>query len=120
MVKGLIFDVDGTLLDSMGIWMDAGKRYLESQGCIVTENLAKVMFEQTMPQTAQYMIDNYGISYTEEEIIQGINNVVYAFYEKEAQPKEGVREFLEYMYSKSIPMTVATSTDRPMIEVALK
>jgi HAD superfamily hydrolase (TIGR01509 family) len=55
-----------------------------------------------------------------EEICDGINQRVYEFYANEAKPKEGVVEFLEYVYQKNIPMTIATSTDRPMIEVALK
>ena len=45
MSKGFIFDVDGTILDSMSIWMDAGKLYLESLGIKTDENIGEVMFE---------------------------------------------------------------------------
>lgn len=120
MAEGIIFDVDGTLLDSMGIWMDAGRLYLESLGCEVKENLGEIMFELTMAEGAEYIKKNYGLRYSIDEICDGINGRVYEFYEKEAMPKEGVREFLEYAYNKEIPMTIATSTDRPMIEAALK
>ena len=41
MAKGFIFDVDGTILDSMSIWMDAGKLYLESLGIKTDEILEK-------------------------------------------------------------------------------
>lgn len=120
MVKGIIFDVDGTLLDSMPIWMDAGKLYLESLGCEVHENIGKIMFDMTMAQAAKYMQDNYGIKLSIQEICEGINKRVYDFYANEAEPKEGVLQFLNYVYQKNIPMTIATSTDRPMIEAALK
>lgn len=120
MVKGLIFDVDGTILDSMSIWMNAGERYLNSLGIEIDYDLASIMFEQTMPETAQYLRERHGINKSDEEIIEGINAKVYAFYDTEAMPKEGVLDFIEEAYRKGIPMTVATSTDRPMIETAFR
>jgi beta-phosphoglucomutase-like phosphatase (HAD superfamily) len=49
-----------------------------------------------------------------------VNNIVYTAYEKEVQPKEGVRELLDTLQVNGIKMAVATSTDRPMVEAALK
>lgn len=118
MVKGLIFDVDGTILDSMSIWMNAGERYLNSLGIEIDYDLANIMFEQTMPETAQYLREHHGIDKSDEDIIEGINSMVYTFYDTKAMPKEGVLDFIEEAYRKGIPMTVATSTDRPMIEAA--
>lgn len=120
MSKGFIFDVDGTILDSMSIWMDAGKLYLESLGIKTDENIGEVMFEMTMEQGAKYLQDNYNVELSIEEICQGINDRVFEFYEKEAPEKEGIREVLEKAKKRKISMTIATSTDRPMIEAALK
>lgn len=120
MNKGFIFDVDGTILDSMSIWMDAGKLYLESLGIKTDENIGEVMFEMTMEQGAKYLQDNYNVELSIEEICQGINDRVFEFYEKEAPEKEGIREVLEKAKKRKISMTIATSTDRPMIEAALK
>lgn len=120
MSKGFIFDVDGTILDSMSIWMDAGKLYLESLGIKTDENIGEVMFEMTMEQGAKYLQDNYNVELSIEEICQGINDRVFEFYEKEAPEKEGIREVLEKARNSGISMTIATSTDRPMIEAALK
>ncbi|MFQ9515606.1 MAG: HAD family hydrolase [Eubacterium sp.] len=120
MVKGIIFDADGTLLDSMMIWKDAGRLYLESLGYKVKENLEEIMFDMTMAEGAEYMKKNYGLKLMEDEIIHGVNSRVYDFYAEDVEPKTGVKEFLEYVYFKDIPMTIATSTDRLMIEAALK
>ena len=120
MSKGFIFDVDGTILDSMSIWMDAGKLYLESLGIKTDENIGEVMFEMTMEQGAKYLQDNYNVELSIEEICQGINDRVFEFYEEEAPEKPGIREVLEKAKKRKISMTIATSTDRPMIEAALK
>lgn len=120
MNKGFIFDVDGTILDSMSIWMDAGKLYLESLGIKTDENIGEVMFEMTMEQGAKYLQDNYNVELSIEEICQGINDRVFEFYEEEAPEKPGIREVLEKAKKRKISMTIATSTDRPMIEAALK
>lgn len=118
MSKGFIFDVDGTLLDSMSIWMDASNLYLKNNGCVLRENVAERMLEMTMKEGAEYIQKNYLPDKTLEEICQGVNAQVYNYYEKEAMPKQGIIAFLDYALEKGIPMAVATSTDRPMIDVA--
>ena len=118
--KGFIFDVDGTILDSMSIWMDAGKLYLESLGIKTDENIGEVMFDLTMAEGAEYLKKNYGLDLSIEEICDGINNRVFEFYDKEAMEKKYVRNFIEDAKEMGIKMTIATSTDRPMIEAALK
>lgn len=120
MAKGFIFDVDGTILDSMSIWMDAGKLYLESLGIKTDENIGEVMFDLTMAEGAEYLKKNYGLDLSIEEICDGINNRVFEFYDKEAMEKKYVRNFIEDAKEMDIKMTIATSTDRPMIEAALK
>ena len=73
-----------------------------------------------MSEWAKYIKETYKIDKTIQEIIDGMNSIVYEFYEKEAMPKDGVLEFIGYLYDNKIPMTVVTSTDRPMIEAAFK
>lgn len=118
MIEGIIFDVDGTILDSMEIWMNVGKRYLESLEIQAEDNLGEVLFSLTMKEGAEHIKSNYALDFSVEEIIEGINDIVYKFYAREAQPKKGIQQFLRWAYEQKIPMTVATSTDRPLIEAA--
>ena len=50
--KLLIFDMDGTLLDSMGFWQNLGKRYLESKGKTPENNLEKIIESMTLKESA--------------------------------------------------------------------
>lgn len=119
-VKGVIFDVDGTLLDSMKMWDHAGEIYLKSLGIKAAPDLEEQLFTRTMTEGALYMKEAYNIDLTVEEIRAGINSTIADFYANDVQLKPGVKEFLELLSGRNIPVTVATATDRCHIEVAFK
>lgn len=118
MVAGIIFDVDGTILDSMKIWNDAGKIYLHGLGIKAEENLGEKLFSMTMAEGADYLRNIYHLEMNREDIMEGINNTVFHFYKYDVLLKEGIFKFLDYMKAKGIAMTVATSTDRHVIDAA--
>lgn len=110
--------MDGTLLDSMGIWEDAGARYLRSIHVEPEDNLSAILFPMTLEEGAVYARDRYGLSQTVPEIVQGVLDIVRDFYYKEAPLKEGAEEMLKALADKSVPMVVATSSGREHIEAA--
>ena len=120
MLKGAIFDFDGTLFESMFIWDTAGETYLRSIGIEPREDLRKVLKTMSLLQSATYIREKYAISLTVEEIMNGINRTVENFYFHTVQPKEGVITLLEQMKVKGIKMCIATATDRYQVEAALK
>lgn len=119
MIKGAIFDIDGTLLDSMPIWTDVGARYLRSIGVTPEEGLGEILFSMTMEEGAAYLRRTYNLSQTETDIQQGIVDIIGDFYRYEVQLKSGMRELLEQLYVQSIPMTLATTGERELAEAAL-
>ena len=80
MIRGAIFDVDGTLLDSMGIWDDAGERFLNKNGIQAKPGLRDVLFTMSLPEGAEYLIREYHVDMPPEEIIRGVATVVSDFY----------------------------------------
>jgi haloacid dehalogenase superfamily, subfamily IA, variant 3 with third motif having DD or ED len=120
MITGAIFDVDGTLLDSMPVWNDAGERYLRGLGIEAEPDLGRLMFPMSMEQGAGYLKEMYQLQIDTDEIIAGINDTIQDFYDNEVQLKCGVKEFLEEMKKNNIKITAATSSDRCLIEKALE
>ena len=118
-IEGIIFDLDGTLLDSMEIWNTVGNDYLISLGIEPRENLAEVFKEMSLKQSAEYYQRVYGVDKTIEEIISGINGVIESFYIERVQLKDGVKEFLETLSEQDVKMCIATATDRYLVETAL-
>ena len=120
MICGAIFDIDGTLLDSMPIWREAGLRYLQELQIEGAPDLGETMFAMTMQEGAQYLKDTYHLSLHTDAIIAGIHRTIVDFYRQEASLKPYVKPFLSQMAAHGIPLCIATSSDRPLVEAALK
>ena len=118
MIKGVVFDVDGTLLDSMPIWLNAGALYLQGFGIKAEAGLGQKLFTLTMAEGAAYLRRIYGLNLEEPQIIDGINGIVYDFYLLQAPLKPQVKCLLDGLRARGIPMVIATSTDRHLIEAA--
>ena len=92
-MTGAIFDMDGTLLDSMPIWDRVGIDYLAGLGIQARPDLPERLLTMSMRQAAAYFRSGYGVNLPEAEIMDGVNARIEAFYRKTAPAKEGVEIF---------------------------
>ena len=120
MLRGAIFDADGTLLDSMHIWRELGARYLESLNITPEENLSAKLYPMSLEQSCKYLRARYNLRDSEGDIQSGILGIIEGFYRDEVTLKEGGREFLSAMSGKNIPMVIATSGSRELLSSALE
>ncbi len=120
MIKGAIFDFDGTLVDSMFIWDTFGEDYLKSFGIQPKENLAEVFKTFTLEQAAEYYRNHYNIKLSVKEIVENINNMVAEIYRTKVVLKPGISDFLKRLQNLGVTMCVATVTDRVVVEDVLK
>lgn len=120
MIRGVIFDVDGVLLNSMPVWENLGELYLKRLGIEAEKDIREKLFSMSIEEAAGYLISQYGLDKTPEEIISGLNREVKDYYEQRVPLKEGVRQYLQEFRDRKIPMAIATSGDRQNAEAALK
>ena len=118
-IKGAIFDIDGTLLDSMPVWENAGARYLATLGIEARSDLKERLDALSLPEGALYMQKEYKLSVTTEEILEGVNQVVKDFYFKEAVLKPGVCDLIQKLKKNQVRLIIATATDAEMAKAAL-
>ena len=118
-MEGAIFDIDGTLLDSMSMWDHAGEWYLEHSGRKAEPGLGRILLPMSMEQAANYMREQYGLDQTEAEIVKGVEKTVSRYYREEVLPKPGVKEFLTRLETHGFQMAAATSSSRTEVEAAL-
>ena len=80
MIRGAIFDLDGVLLDSMGIWEDLGARYLRQLHIPPEPGLNEILFSMSMEQGAVYLKAHYPLQQSEAEICGGIAQMLKDYY----------------------------------------
>ena len=118
--QGAIFDLDGTLLESMGKWESVSEDYLRSKGAKPAADLRQTVLPLTLPQAAEHMIKAYQLADTSiADVVAAINNLLKEFYRLEAPLKANAREFLQHLKARGVKMCVATATDRELVELAL-
>ena len=118
MIKGIIFDADGTLIDSMGIWQEVGVRYLKSLNIEAEPTLAKELFHLSMQEGCEHIKNHYNLNFSKSEIEDGMFAIISQFYREDVELKKGVKEFLEELHQRQIPMCVATSSDIELLKSA--
>lgn len=118
--EGAVFDIDGTLIDSMGIWNDLGARYLVSLGKVPQDHLGEILYPMTIAQGVSYLKKTYGLAQSEKEIRDGLNHITEVFYKEQVPLKKGALEFLEALRKHRIPMVLATIGEKELEAAALK
>ena len=120
MIKGAIFDLDGTLLDSMFIWDTIGEEYLRSLGKEPHEDLKETFMTLTLEEAAVYYREHYGVTLSVKEIVDGVNAMVEQTYRTKVTLKPGIAEYLAWLKENGVRMCVATVTDRYLVEETLE
>ena len=120
MIKGAIFDLDGTLIDSMFIYENMAQEMLAEQGISAPADIRYRMRKMTLLQMAQYTKSEFGLSESVEEIIQAVVDRIVDFYTHEAETKPGVKEMLAEFERMGVKMCIVTVSERPIVEAALR
>ncbi len=120
MLKGAIFDFDGTLVDSMFIWDTIGEDYLRALGKEPHEDLKETFMTLTLEEAAEYYRQHYGVKLTVKEIVDGVNSMVEGIYRTKVVLKPGILDYLHWLKENGVKMCVATVTDRYLVEETLE
>ena len=119
-MKGAIFDLDGTVLDSNGAWDACTPMMLAQWGYEAKPTLLADVFPLGAADIAAFLKQDYHMTQSEEEIYQYIARQMLHFYAHEVKPKPDVREFLEYLKAAGVPLVLATATVKDCVLPALE
>ena len=116
----VFFDLDGTLLDSNGIWLDIDIAFLGRHGISpVPEDYTWYVTHHSAPDSARYTRERFGLAETAEEIQGAWLDMAREAYAGQLALKPGVRAFLEQCREHGVPMAVLTSCIPELCRAAL-
>lgn len=118
--KAVIFDLDGTLTDSMWMWKEIDIEYLGSKGIALPPGLQEEIEGMCFTETAAYFKDRFLLQESVEEIKAVWNRMAREKYEKEVPLKDGARELLALCAGRGIRMGIATSNSRELVEAVVR
>ena len=113
-----IFDVDGTLTDSMHIWDTCGGAYLMMRG--IVPHAYDTFRTRSYEDGLDYMIEEYNLPLTPEELLAELMKILEFYYFNIAEKKPGVEEFLQRMEKSGVKMCIITATNQYLIDSALE
>lgn len=116
---GAIFDLDGTLLDSMGVWRQIDVDFLGKRGFDVPEDYIAAITAKGFEDAAVYTIERFCLNETKEDIIDEWFAMAVNAYSRKVKVKPYVREYLEQLKREGIKIAAATSSDRRLFEPCL-
>lgn len=119
-IKAIIFDLDGTLLDSCKVWFEVDKKFFAKRGREVPKDYGKIIGTMGLTQASIFTKESYGLEETPEEIFSEWMESVVDKYTNEVQLKPNVNKYLDFLAENSIPMAVATASSKVMYEPCLK
>lgn len=119
-VKGVIFDFDGTLADSLGVWEDIDIKFMAKRGLYVPENYFEAVSAMNLPQAADYTIKALGLSETPEEIMAEWCEMAVEEYSENVALKPFAKEFVSLLRERGIKTAVATANERELLIPALR
>lgn len=119
-IKAAIFDLDGTLIDSMWVWDQIDIDYLTSRGFQVPNNLKDEINHLSFEQCATYFKKRFNINSSEEDMLKEWNNSAYNYYANIIPLKKGAREILNYLKGKGIKIGLVTSNNYSLINATLE
>ena len=116
MIEAVIFDLDGSMVDSMWMWRSIDIEYLGKFGISLPENLQSCIEGMSFSETAVYFKERFNLSDDLDTIKTEWNRMAWDKYTYEVPVKEGVTEFLQYCMSHGIKAGIATSNSRELVE----
>lgn len=119
-VEAIIFDLDGTLVDSMWVWRKVDEIYSEKYNISTPDNIGTILEGMSYTEVATYFRDEFKLPFSVDEIKQEWDDMTLHMYQDEVELKDSVKEFLDHLYMRNIKMGIATSSSRDHVEAVLE
>ncbi|MCR5625846.1 MAG: HAD family phosphatase [Lachnospiraceae bacterium] len=119
-IKAVIFDLDGTVFDSMWVWRDIDRAFMVRIGVDALEEVEAAIEGLSFIKTAEYFKERFDLTEDIKEITDNWNRDAFDKYANEVSFKPGCKEFLTFLHENGIKCGLATSNNIKLARVALE
>lgn len=117
MIKAIIFDMDGLMINSERVTYECYVKVLEKMNLTMSEDFYKRLLGKTLPSAYQIMFDEYGKDFPMDDVLKDVHQLMNDIFEKDGVPlKDGLIELLTYLKENNYLTIVATSSTRNRVE----
>ena len=119
-IEAVIFDMDGTLLNSLPAWEHACAKFLRTHGILLPPEIEREIEKMSLEQGARYIKEQLNLPMSEQELLKGTLSMVHQHYATDILPKRGAMETLVRLREQGVKVGVATSSKKDLAEMAFK
>lgn len=116
---GVIFDCDGTLIDSMDAWRDLEGELGRRAGVELTSEDRQTLCTLNIPESAQYFHDRFGLGASGDEVVGMMDEIMLDFCGNRVVARPGALAFIDGLARHGVVMSVASSSPKPYLEAGL-
>ena len=118
-MSGVVFDCDGTLMDTMGLWLSMEDELAERMGRRLTAAERSHLRSLTVPETGEYLHGELGVLGSAQAVVDEIGRMAYGYYANSCELRPGALEFVRALASAGVPCAIASSSPRAFLEAGV-
>lgn len=119
-MKAIIFDLDGTLVDSMGYWRRVSRDFMKTKGIDIEDEVQHKMTTMSLVTSLKYLKEYYKLEESFDELYEGFSKTVIDFYSNKVELKDNALEILKYFKDRDKKIVIGTSTAKHFAEIVIK
>ncbi len=117
---GVIFDCDGTLLDSMGVWREVEGELARRAGVELAEADSDVLTTLTIPEVGEFFHGRFGLAGSAQDVVGMIDELMLAYYREQVRERPGALAFVRGLAERGAAVSVASSSPQAYLRAGLE